>query len=510
MFVKSHGSAVLGIDALPIAAEVNITAGIGMYLVGLPDNAVRESQERIRAAFENCSYKMSGKKVVVNLSPADIRKEGSAYDLTIALGILAATEQLPAERLSRYIVMGELSLDGSVLPVRGALPMALAARDKGFAGVILPRQNVPEAAVVSSIDVYGISHLREVVDFLRGDRKLEPVQADTQALLLQQGGAYEADFSDVKGQRVAKRALEIAAAGGHNVLMIGSPGSGKTMLARRLPSIMPPMTLDEALETTKIHSVAGRIGAGSGLIGQRPFRSPHHLTSRVALIGGGSTPQPGEISLAHNGVLFLDELPEFGRTLIETLRQPMEEGCVTVSRAKYTVEYPADFMLIAAMNPCPCGYYGHPSRECVCSKSAVYQYMNRISGPVLDRIDLHVHVSPLSFSELYGERPEESSATIRLRVVAARAAQQARFAGLPIHCNASMGSKQIRAFCPLPAESETMLRRAMERMHLSARAYDRIVKVARTIADLAGEARIAPAHIAETIRYRSLDRESAR
>lgn len=510
MFVKSHGSAVLGIDALPIAAEVNITAGIGMYLVGLPDNAVRESQERIRAAFENCSYKMSGKKVVVNLSPADIRKEGSAYDLTIALGILAATEQLPAERLSRYIVMGELSLDGSVLPVRGALPMALAARDKGFAGVILPRQNAPEAAVVSSIDVYGISHLREVVDFLRGDRKLEPVQADTQALLRQQDEAYEADFSDVKGQRVAKRALEIAAAGGHNVLMIGSPGSGKTMLARRLPSIMPPMTLDEALETTKIHSVAGRIGAGSGLIGQRPFRSPHHLTSRVALIGGGSTPQPGEISLAHNGVLFLDELPEFGRTLIETLRQPMEEGRVTVSRAKYTVEYPADFMLIAAMNPCPCGYYGHPSRECVCSQSAVYQYMNRISGPVLDRIDLPVHVSPLSFSELYGERPEESSATIRLRVVAARATQQARFAGLPIHCNASMGSKQIRAFCPLPAESETMLRRAMERMHLSARAYDRIVKVARTIADLAGEARIAPVHIAEAIRYRSLDRESAR
>ena len=510
MFVKSHGSAVLGIDALPIAAEVNITAGIGMYLVGLPDNAVRESQERIRAAFENCSYKMSGKKVVVNLSPADIRKEGSAYDLTIALGILAATEQLPAERLSRYIVMGELSLDGSVLPVRGALPMALAARDKGFAGVILPRQNAPEAAVVSSIDVYGISHLREVVDFLRGDRELEPVQADTQALLRQQDEAYEADFSDVKGQRVAKRALEIAAAGGHNVLMIGSPGSGKTMLARRLPTIMPPMTLDEALETTKIHSVAGRIGAGSGLIGQRPFRSPHHLTSRVALIGGGSTPQPGEISLAHNGVLFLDELPEFGRTLIETLRQPMEEGRVTVSRAKYTVEYPADFMLIAAMNPCPCGYYGHPSRECVCSQNAVYQYMNRISGPVLDRIDLHVHVSPLSFSELYGERPEESSATIRLRVVAARAAQQARFAGLPIHCNASMGSKQIRAFCPLPAESETMLRRAMERMHLSARAYDRIVKVARTIADLAGEAQIAPAHIAEAIHYRSLDRESAR
>ena len=507
MFVKSHGSAVLGIDALPIAAEVNITAGIGMYLVGLPDNAVRESQERIRAAFENCSYKMSGKKVVVNLSPADIRKEGSAYDLTIALGILAATEQLPAERLSRYIVMGELSLDGSVLPVRGALPMALAARDKGFAGVILPRQNAPEAAVVSSIDVYGISHLREVVDFLRGDRELEPVQADTQALLLQQGGAYEADFSDVKGQRVAKRALEIAAAGGHNVLMIGSPGSGKTMLARRLPSIMPPMTLDEALETTKIHSVAGRIGAGNGLIGQRPFRSPHHLTSRVALIGGGSTPQPGEISLAHNGVLFLDELPEFGRTLIETLRQPMEDGQVTISRIAGTLTYPCAMMVVAAMNPCPCGYFGHPVRECSCSAGAVSRYLARVSGPLLDRLDLHVEVAPVEYQNLVSTRPEESSAAIRSRVNQARKIQQERYQSIGISCNAKLPAPAVNRFCPLDDGASALLSRAFETMGLSARAYDRILKVSRTIADLDKAEVISRRHIAEAVQYRSLDRK---
>ena len=510
MFVRIAAGAVAGIDAVTVSVEVNVAAAgqLGLFLVGLPDNAVKESEQRIRSAFENTGLRMTGKKLVVNLAPADLRKEGAGFDLPIAVGILAATEQVPAEALDGTMLAGELSLDGTLKPVRGILPMAVKAREEGLRRLIVPCDNACEAAVVEGVEVIGAASLGETVEYLRGDRTIAPAAAP--AAFAEEEGGYAEDFADVKGQAAVKRALEIAAAGGHNVLMIGSPGSGKPMLARRLPSIMPPMTLDEALETTKIHSVAGRIGAGSGLIGQRPFRSPHHLTSRVALIGGGSTPQPGEISLAHNGVLFLDELPEFGRTLIETLRQPMEEGRVTVSRAKYTVEYPADFMLIAAMNPCPCGYYGHPSRECVCSQSAVYQYMNRISGPVLDRIDLHVHVSPLSFSELYGERPEESSATIRLRVVAARATQQARFAGLPIHCNASMGSKQIRAFCPLPAESETMLRRAMERMHLSARAYDRIVKVARTIADLAGEARIAPAHIAEAIRYRSLDRESAR
>lgn len=508
MFVKSYASALIGIEALTVSVEVNITQGIGLYMVGLPDNAVRESQERIRAAFGNCSYRMSGKKIVVNLAPADIRKEGSAYDLPIAIAILAASEQLSDERIADFVIMGELSLDGSVLPVRGALPIALEAKKQGFRGVILPAHNAAEAAVVDGLEVYGVTHLREVVDFLRGEKELTPVRIDLERLFREESEVFDLDFADVRGAARAKRALEIAAAGGHNVLMIGPPGSGKTMLARRMPSIMPPMTLEEALETTKIHSVAGKLGAHAGLMLTRPFRAPHHLTSQAALAGGGSTPMPGEISLAHNGILFADELPEFGRNLLETLRQPMEDHMITVSRSKYTVQYPANFMLIAAMNPCPCGYYNHPTKACVCSPGAVFKYMNRISGPMLDRIDMHIEVIPVEFDELSRSGGEESSAVIRQRVVAARKIQSARFSGTSIHTNSMMNSRFLREFCPLSEESIVLLRRAMERFNLSARAYDRIIKVARTIADLAGMEQIEPAHIAEAIGYRTLDRDS--
>lgn len=506
MFTKCYASAVIGIDAMTVEVEVNITPGLGMFLVGLPDNAVRESQERIRSAFDNSGLRMPGKKVVVNLAPADIRKEGSALDLTIATAILAATEQISPERLNEYIIMGELSLDGTVKPIKGTLPIAISALQEGFKGFILPRENAPEAAVVEGLETIPADSLGQIVKFLNGDIAIEPLQASMQEVC-DNAKPYEEDFADVKGQAHVKRALEVAAAGGHNVVMIGSPGSGKTMLARRMPSIMPPMTTVESLETTKIHSVAGKPGSERGLLTRRPFRTPHHLASQVALIGGGTNPQPGEISLAHNGILFLDELPEFGRNMLEILRQPLEDKKITVSRAKYSVEYPANFMLVAAMNPCPCGYYNHPVKECVCGAGSVFRYINRISGPLLDRIDLHVEVTPVAFDEISDTTPLERSSDIRERVIAARIRQKERFTGMEgIHTNAMMNSAMIKKFCHLNAACTAMLGMAMEKLNLSARAYDRIIKVARTIADIEQSTDMTPAHIAEAINYRSLDR----
>ncbi len=510
MFTKCYTSTLAGIDAVTVAVEANISAGIGMYLVGLPDNAVKESQERIRSAFENSGFRMTGRRLVVNLAPADLRKEGSAYDLPIAVAILAATGQLPPERQGDYMIMGELSLDGSLMPVKGALPVAIKAREEGFRGLILPAVNTPEAAVVEGLDVIGVKTLAEAVQFLAGKLEIEAAAAICAEDVAAPGlHPYEEDFSDVRGQAHVKRALEIAAAGGHNVIMIGSPGSGKTMLARRMPSIMPPLSLDEALETTKIHSVAGKLGAESGLLARRPFRSPHHLASRVALVGGGSNPQPGEISLAHNGVLFLDELAEFGRSLLEVLRQPLEDKTITVSRAKYNVEYPANFILVASMNPCPCGYYNHPTKECTCTPRDVVKYMGKISGPLMDRIDMHIEVVPVAFSEMNESAPAEGSAAVRERVVRAREVQRRRFADCAgVHTNAMMNSKMIREYCALSPECSLLLDRAMTKLALSARAYDRILKLARTIADLSDNPEIAPAHIAEAINYRSLDREN--